>query len=267
MAVISAHEGQRQLGNTDLNAETFKAVMANTAMAKNLMQKFGVEWMDETLFTSVVMSSMGDEQLMKAFVDAAFDSSDKYWKIMKNGDIVWDGSSNVTDERTGEIKEFSSYSEGLAYTLGLTKEEAQALMNSQGARWNGSKWIVPDSADFGKATSERDGFLSNVGDVILSPFKMLAGFIKDVWNNSYGNPYVSALHGSFEQNVLRVGTDAEAPFDAQSCVANSVILRPWFMTSNNNLSRLLMTDGKAQKLYESKITELINNKQLAFDEA
>ena len=85
----------------------------------------------------------GNTGLFAGYVNAAYDSSADYWKLMDDGSLAYDGKTNLYDENGNLI--YKTDSQGiqgsLKEILGLENQiEAYNLMIQAGMEWDGKSW-------------------------------------------------------------------------------------------------------------------------------
>ena len=73
------------------------------------------------------------EAAYAAYVDGTYDSSKDYWKVLKNGNIVFDGEKDLYDENGILLKHYTGdggYTASLADLLGITPQMADFIMRN-----------------------------------------------------------------------------------------------------------------------------------------
>ena len=146
-AITLQHEAYRDgiVGNNQRD-ETLQAVLAHTVMAARLHAQ-GIEFStsgqlgyDMAVYEYAV--SQGDMSIFTAYTDGNYDSSADYWKVLSDGNIVFDGSKNLYDENGILLKEYQGtegFTDSLAAMLGVSFEDANKLMIDADYRWDGEK--------------------------------------------------------------------------------------------------------------------------------
>ena len=136
--------------------ETAEAVLGHTALAKRMQN----DSLYNDMMTGLINSDMNLKNDISAFdyalatddwgtfgsyVGNNYDYSADYWRVLSDGNIVFDGSKDLYDENGLLLKHYEGsggYTDSLAKMLGISVEEASSkLHNDYG--WNADKkaWI------------------------------------------------------------------------------------------------------------------------------
>lgn len=132
-AVQLGHEAYRD-GVVDENnvAETVAALFGHTNMAANMDSwDAGVD-LSGLLGAEVAAYRRGDMNALVADAMINYDSSKDYWKVLSDGNLMWDGQYNLVDENGNllEKAETKSFTASFAQFMGLSKEDAQKILSS-----------------------------------------------------------------------------------------------------------------------------------------
>jgi len=156
LAVTLAHEAYRDGYVTDDNyLETRTAAMSHTLMAVQMMLGGEQIAYDRNLMNDIAAYMQGMDYF-NAYVDSNYDSSADYWKLTKDGRLLYDGNADLYDEDGNLLRraESQSLSISLAAWMGVTQNEALDLMrNSFGMEWNGNIWSSPANTGFSAIAS------------------------------------------------------------------------------------------------------------------
>ncbi|MCL2440983.1 MAG: M23 family metallopeptidase [Treponema sp.] len=161
LAVIFGHEAYRDgITTSDNYIETRMAVMAHTEMALRMIFSGENVTFNDNLMSDIsqymTAFAANDFSLFNAYVDGNYDSSADYWKLLKDGSLLYDGKADLYDEdgRLLSVANSQSLSISLAQWMGVTQNEALAVMrNSYGMRWNGERWSAPTNDNFAATAS------------------------------------------------------------------------------------------------------------------
>ena len=144
--IISDEQGQY--------IETVNAVAGHTKMAlamandklytKDMLNHISSDTnLQNDINAYMYASYTGNAGLFADYVNAAYDSSADYWKLMDDGSLAYDGKANLYDENGNLI--YKTDSQGiqgsLQEILGLENQtEAYNLMIQAGMKWDGTSW-------------------------------------------------------------------------------------------------------------------------------
>ena len=101
----------------------------------------------------------GNSGVFANYVDANYDSSADFWKLLDDGSIAYDGKANLYDENGNLI--YKTDNQGiqgsLTEILGLENQtEAYYLMRQAGMKWDGKSWINPENSIDGSLSIKMD---------------------------------------------------------------------------------------------------------------
>jgi hypothetical protein len=107
MSVVLGHEAYRDgVVGANNKQETRDAVLAHTKMAARMREEdsdFSNSFVGLDLAAYDRALSTGNMGIMDAYADALYDSSGDFWKLTKDGKLVYDGKATVRDAETGEV--------------------------------------------------------------------------------------------------------------------------------------------------------------------
>jgi len=151
-AVHLQHEAYRDgIVTNDNYLETRIATLAHTQMADK-MSKEGQLTLDKYLKRDILALSQGTE-FFNAYVDSIYDSSEDFWKLTKDGKLLYDGRADLYDEEGRLIASAgtNSLSTSLGKWMGVTQNEAMAIMRrNYGMTYtNGQGWSAPTNTNYG----------------------------------------------------------------------------------------------------------------------
>jgi len=146
-SVILQHEAHRSgLVESDNSLETEEAVAAHTIMAMEMAGQFGMDFIgkDSNLINDVIKYAAGKDAFSK-YVKENYDSSADYWKLLKNGDIVWDGSLDLNDEngRILQKARYGTFATTLSDYTDMTFDESVNYMKQELGMTFTDKWSLP----------------------------------------------------------------------------------------------------------------------------
>ena len=230
-------------------------------------QKYGKDFISGNLeLMNLKLASMLGDEVFKKVIGLMYDNSKDYWRIKKDGTVVWDGSTTVTDERTGKKTNYANYQKGLAEALGITENEAMDLMLKKDRIKNDKKWNYINGDVLGKAKSANPivNFLNAAVKVMTDAQSLFNKFYQHVIDD----PFVNGNQGTVRQDWsawFNGGKmDGNPRYAENSCITNAVIMRPAFM-HNFSMVKGIMPDLITQLWYESTMESLIKNKKIAYD--
>lgn len=87
---------------------------------------------NNTIFKDIMQFAYGSN--FENYINENYDSSADYWKVLHDGNVVWDGELDLYDEN-GQLlhhTDKTSYTKALAEHLGITETEATELMVQAG---------------------------------------------------------------------------------------------------------------------------------------
>ena len=141
LGLMLGHEAYRDgvVGDTrnQLN-ETVNAVLGHTTMALRMMgdSQYSREMSsligeNQNLAMDIMAYSLGSG-VFNSYVGGMYDSSSDYWRVIMDGNLMWDGQFNLVDEY-GNLLEmaknktlYSSY----AQFMGISENEAKTILES-----------------------------------------------------------------------------------------------------------------------------------------
>jgi hypothetical protein len=141
MAVSLQHEAYRNgVSDSDNGLETYRAVKAHTEMAAALLHDEKTGFLDQGLANDINAYVKGGDAFSK-YVGDTYDSSGDYWKVLSNGNIVFDGKHDLYDENGNLLRRYEGtdmrWSASLADHLGTSRDAANQLMI--GSEWRYDK--------------------------------------------------------------------------------------------------------------------------------
>lgn len=141
LGLMLGHEAYRNgvVGDTrnQLN-ETVNSVLGHTQMALRMMSdsQYSCEMSsligeNQNLAMDIMAYSLGSD-VFNSYVGGMYDSSSDYWRVIMDGNLMWDGQFNLVDEY-GNLLEmaknktlYSSY----AQFMGISENEAKTILES-----------------------------------------------------------------------------------------------------------------------------------------
>jgi murein DD-endopeptidase MepM/ murein hydrolase activator NlpD len=99
-----------------------------------------------------------DGGIFAGYVNETYDSSGDYWKLNRDGTLAYDGLPDLYDENGNLI--YQSTDRGiqgsLSEILGISPNDAYALMMSANLTWNGKTWVNDANATDGRHIIKMD---------------------------------------------------------------------------------------------------------------
>jgi hypothetical protein len=146
-ALILQHEAHRDgVVGGDNCRETLQAVAAHTMMAMRILSdgRYGGDSLPNEFISEDLVSLFSGR--LSDYVARSYDSSGDYWKLKKNGNIVWDGRFDLFDEEGNRVLDGvrGSYSSSLGLFIGKGKTakdgnaEVVSLLAESGILWSRS---------------------------------------------------------------------------------------------------------------------------------
>jgi hypothetical protein len=142
LGITLSHEAFRDgldNGVAGQTAETRRAVIGHSAVASMVLGTYGAGMLGgQTLAEAEafqIAAAGGDFSMLAGYADAAYDSSADYWKVLENGDIVFDGKKDLYDENGELLRRFEGeggFTASLAEHLGIPEAEADRMMRDAG---------------------------------------------------------------------------------------------------------------------------------------
>ncbi|MCL2229662.1 MAG: hypothetical protein FWC01_01055 [Treponema sp.] len=158
LAVILGHEAYRDgIVTNDNYLETRTATLAHTQMALRMIAAGENITIDNNLVRDInayLSADMtGNMNLFNAYVDGNYDSSEDFWKLTKDGRLLYDGRADLYDEEGRLIASAgtNSLSTSLGKWMGVTQNEAMAIMRRDYgmAYTDGRGWSAPTNNNYG----------------------------------------------------------------------------------------------------------------------
>ena len=206
LASAGSHEGQHLYDRRDLGYTTEAG--AHTRVRQTYMNLLEI------------LELKGNRQLMDT-IDAALadprsgmanQGDVDYWKVMSNGDILFDGKHDLYDEDGNLLRRFegggTDFRASLAEHLGLTLEEAKGLMSDAGFIYdsktktykdekarnllNNKNHIIDPGVDFAARYFIQRNYIDKVGK-----------HHKDMVDRFYGNMYI-AVDTAFNDSMMKL---------------------------------------------------------------
>jgi len=173
-------------------AELERAARARIATSGNLMNMFGSSML---MGNGELMALMGSNYMGKldSYLEDNYANDGDYWKVKKNGQIVWDGSKNINFEDGSESiigDDSKSYAQNLTKYLTCKEygyEDAKKYLEEKyqgkvvGNTWEFGKEIKKDS-DLGKSILNTGSFLFNnftIPGLVYNGVKNLGNYLYD----------------------------------------------------------------------------------------
>ena len=189
--------------------ETAEAVLGHTAMAKRMQG----DSMYNNMMTGLINTDMnlkndisafdnavatGDWGAFGSYVGNNYDYSADYWRVLSDGNIVFDGSKDLYDENGLLLKHYEGsggYTDSLAKMLGISVEEASSKLH------NDYVWDADKKAWIGK--SENSSIKTS--DSFKAAYDFQVNYADRVWSDFDGSmkaalqAYVSKQLKPFEE--------------------------------------------------------------------
>ena len=149
-------------------------------------------------------SYTGNTGLFADYVNAAYDSSADYWRVLSNGNIIWDGQFDLVDEN-GTILEFSNSNtlyDSYAQFMKISYEEAKDFLESDSLNIsfkNGK--ILTYNSETGKYDIDRtndESFYFETSQEFKVAYDFQVNYADKVWENFGGSMEVAL--SSFKTN-------------------------------------------------------------------
>ena len=140
----------------------------------------------------------GDWRAFGSYVNAAYDSSADYWRVLSNGNIVFDDKKDLYDENGLLLKHYEGsgdYTDSLATMLGISYKEAKTLMQR-------AKYYSYEDGSFydkdGNSAYLNEDMQINTSDKFKETYDFQVNYADNVWEDFCGSMEV-ALY-SFKTN-------------------------------------------------------------------
>jgi len=153
LAVALGHEAHRD--GLGFGNNTQGAALAHTEMALRMISAGEIIAHDANLFGDIaelmIARNSGDMSSFFAYVDTYYDSNNDFWKLTKDGRLLYDGKADLYDEDGNLLKSANTYSlaESLGMWMGITQSEAMDIIKKDyGMVWNGYVWSAPGNENF-----------------------------------------------------------------------------------------------------------------------
>ncbi len=212
LGITLGHEAYRDgiVGNVQSQFnETAEAVLGHTAMAKRIQS----DSMYNNMMTGLINADMnlkndisafdnalatGDWGTFGSYVGNNYDYSADYWRVLSDGNIVFDGSKDLYDENGLLLKHYEGsggYTDSLAKMLGISVEEASSKLH------NDYVWDADKKAWIGK--SENSSIKTS--DSFKAAYDFQVNYADRVWSDFDGSmkaalqAYVSKQLKPFEE--------------------------------------------------------------------
>lgn len=146
----------------------------------------------------------GNTSLFAGYVGASYDSSADYWRVLSNGNIIWDGQFDLVDEN-GTILEFSNSNtlyDSYAQFMKISYEEAKDFLESDSLNIsfkNGK--ILTYNSETGKYDIDRtndESFYFETSQEFKVAYDFQVNYADKVWENFGGSMEVAL--SSFKTN-------------------------------------------------------------------
>jgi hypothetical protein len=147
LGVVLAHEAMRNGrndGEEGQRLETIDAVLAHSDHAMQVLEKYGLgalgyQMVQEAIDYAKMQNGEISQEDFEAYVDGKYDSTEDFWRLNSDGTLTMDQDGFLRDENGELIKDENGNAigargmeSGLAIILGITAEEAGALMRDSG---------------------------------------------------------------------------------------------------------------------------------------
>ena len=149
-------------------------------------------------------SYTGNTGLFADYVNVAYDSSADYWRVLSNGNIIWDGQFDLVDEN-GTILEFSNSNtlyDSYAQFMKISYEEAKDFLESDSLNIsfkNGK--ILTYNSETGKYDIDRtndESFYFETSQEFKVAYDFQVNYADKIWENFGGSMEVAL--SSFKTN-------------------------------------------------------------------
>ena len=140
----------------------------------------------------------GNTSLFAGYVGASYDSSADYWRVLSNGNIVFDDKEDLYDENGLLLKHYEGsggYTDSLATMLGISYEEAETLM--QRAKY----YSYEDGSFYDKDRNSaylNEDMQINTSDKFKAAYDFQVNYADNVWEDFGGSMEVAL--SSFKTN-------------------------------------------------------------------
>jgi len=248
LATILGHEAYRDgIVTTNNYMETRTATMSHTKMALRIIAGGEKITINDNLMNDItayaVANKLGDMSLFNNYVDANYDSSADYWRVIMNANgsvdkILWDGDyTNATIVEADGTERFlplqaGSVTQALAAAIGngITKNQVNSIMLKSGLDFNNEtkQWYAkeeysiytPTQIELPQAVSNP---LKNITDYIGNK----AGQALDAISNGFNNikNLISGLFGKgSDTNENTVNSKKGNTFTITDSKGNDILL-------------------------------------------
>ena len=194
LGITLGHEAYRDGitgGAQDQFNETAEAVLGHTALAKRMQS----DSMYNNMMTGLINTDMnlkndisafdnavatGDWGAFGSYVGNNYDYSADYWRVLSDGNIVFDGSKDLYDENGLLLKHYEGsggYTDSLAKMLGISVEEASSKLH------NDYVWDADKKAWIGK--SENSSIKTS--DSFKAAYDFQVNYADRVWSDFGGS--------------------------------------------------------------------------------
>ncbi len=198
-------------------AETQRAVLGHTEMA--------IRMHDDKRYTKTVGAMIGGSTNLQndftayfqgadtfnKYIDASYDSSADYWKVLDNGNIMWDGNLDLFDENGKLLRRYEGSGNGgftaaLAEHLGISSEEATKLRHAAGMKnfKDGTFFTEPDPDSKEKNTMNDPNYAIQTTDSFKAGYFIQRDYVDNLWTDYGGDTtaMVGAIKGFIEENYF-----------------------------------------------------------------
>ena len=140
----------------------------------------------------------GNTSLFAGYVGASYDSSADYWRVLSNGNIVFDDKKDLYDENGLLLKHYEGsggYTDSLATMLGISYKEAKTLM--QRAKY----YSYEDGSFYDKDRNSaylNEDMQINTSDKFKAAYDFQVNYADNVWEDFGGSMEVAL--SSFKTN-------------------------------------------------------------------
>jgi hypothetical protein len=191
LAVQLGHEAHRDINSSETYFETHAAVGAHMEMAIRMLRDRQDIAMSQNFANDLnaYIINMSIPGFFNEYVDNYYDTSGKFWRLMKDGSLQYDGKFDLFDENGRLLKEArgQTFSRSLAEWMGITPTEAEGILkDGYGMTWNASEklWSQPANEDFAATASVN----------IQAAYEWQWKYIDQV-DTKYGGSMVAAIRG------------------------------------------------------------------------
>lgn len=194
LGITLGHEAYRDGITGDAQSqfnETAEAVLGHTALAKRMQNDSMYKDMmtglintdinlknDMTAFDYALVT--GDWGAFGSYVGDNYDYSADYWRVLSDGNIVFDGSKDLYDENGLLLKHYegnSGYTDSLAEMLGISTEEAKSKLH------NDYVWDADKKAWIGKSDNSK----IETSDSFKAAYDFQVNYADRVWSDFGGS--------------------------------------------------------------------------------